>query len=81
MRDLLSELRQMIKAAETAFEDDPDEPEPLLANPIHESLLDFFQNLLEAAQFKDAEFALKTVRSLKRLLLDIHIEDYEGEKR
>ena len=82
--DLLSELRQMIKAAETAFEDEADEPEPLLANPIHESrdLLDFFQNLLEAAQFKDAEFALKTVRSLKRLLLnqDIHIEDYEEGK-
>ena len=61
-----------------------DEPEPLPANPIHESrdLLDFFQNLLEAAQFKDAEFALKTVRSLKRLLLeqDIQIEDYkEGQ--
>lgn len=82
--DLLSHLRQMIKAAETAFEDEADEPEPFPANPIHESrdLLDFFQNLLEAAQFKDAEFALKTVRSLKRLLLnqDIHIEDYEEGK-
>ena len=84
MNDLLSQLRQMIKAAETAFEDEADEPEPLPANPIHESrdLLDFFQNLLEAAQFKDAEFALKTVRSLKRLLLnqDIRIEDYEEGK-
>ena len=84
VNDLLSQLRQMIKAAETAFEDEADEPEPLPANPIHESrdLLDFFQNLLEAAQFKDAEFALKTVRSLKRLLLnqDIHIEDYEEGK-
>ena len=82
--DLLSELRQMIKAAETAFEDEADEPEPLPANPIHESgdLLDFFQDLLEAAQFKDAESALKTVRSLKRLLLnqDIRIEDYEEGK-
>ena len=82
--DVLSQLRQMIKAAETAFEDEADEPEPLPANPIHESrdLLDFFQNLLEAAQFKDAEFALKTVRSLKRLLLtqDIRIEDYEEGK-
>ena len=82
--DLLSHLRQMIKAAETALEDEADEPEPLPANPIHESrdLLDFFQNLLEAAQFKDAEFALKTVRSLKRLLLnqDIRIEDYEEGK-
>lgn len=82
--DLLSQLRQMIKAAETAFEEEADEPEPLPANPIHESrdLLDFFQNLLEAAQFKDAELALKTVRSLKRLLLnqDIHIEDYEEGK-
>jgi len=82
--DLLSQLRQMIKAAETVFEDETDEPEPLPANPIHESrdLLDFFQNLLEAAQFKDAEFALKTVRGLKRLLLnqDIHIEDYEEGK-
>ncbi len=84
MNDLLSQLRQMIKAAETAFEDEADEPEPLPANPIHESrdLLDFFQNLLEAAQFKDAELALKTVRGLKRLLLnqDIHIEDYEEGK-
>ena len=82
--DLLSQLRQMIKAAETAFEEEADEPEPLPANPIHESrdLLDFFQNLLESAQFKDAEFALKTVRSLKRLLLnqDICIEDYEEGK-
>ena len=84
VNDLLGQLRQMIKAAETAFEDAADEPEPLPANPIHESrdLLDFFQNLLEAAQFKDAEFALKTVRSLKRLLLnqDIRIEDYEEGK-
>ena len=84
VNDLLNQLRQMIKAAETAFEDEADEPEPLPANPIHESrdLLDFFQNLLEAAQFKDAEFALKTVRSLKRLLLnqDIRIEDYEEGK-
>lgn len=84
VNDLLSQLRQMIKAAETAFEDEADEPEPLPANPIHESrdLLDFFQDLLEAAQFKDAEFALKTVRSLKRLLLnqDIRIEDYEEGK-
>ena len=84
VNDLLDQLRQMIKAAETAFEDEADEPEPLSANSIHESrdLLDFFQNLLEAAQFKDAEFALKTVRSLKRLLLeqDIQIEDYkEGQ--
>ncbi len=82
--DVLSQLRQMIKAAEAAFEDEADEPEPLPANPIHESrdLLDFFQNLLEAAQFKDAEFALKTIRSLKRLLLnqDICIEDYEEGK-
>ena len=82
--DVLSQLRQTIKAVETAFEDEADEPEPLPANPIHESrdLLDFFQNLLEAAQFKDAEFALKTVRSLKRLLLnqDIRIEDYEEGK-
>ena len=74
----------MIKTAETAFEDEADEPESLPANPIHESrdLLDFFQDLLEAAQFKDAEFALKTVRSLKRLLLnqDIRIEDYEEGK-
>ena len=81
VNDLLSQLRQMIKAAETAFEDEADEPESLPANPIHESrdLLDFFQNLLEAAQFKDAEFALKTIRSLKRLLLEqnIQIEDYE----
>lgn len=82
--NLLSQLRQMIKAAETAFEDEAAEPEPLPANPIHEArdLLDFFQNLLEAAQFKDAEFALKTVRSLKRLLLeqDVQIEDYkEGQ--
>lgn len=79
--NLLSQIRQMIKAAETAFEDEADEPEPLPANPIHESrdLLDFFQNLLEAAQFKDAEFALKTIRSLKRLLLgqNIQIEDYQ----
>jgi len=84
VNDLLDQLRQMIKAAETTFEDEADEPEPLPANSIHESrdLLDFFQNLLEAAQFKDAEFALKTVRSLKRLLLDqnIQIEDYkEGQ--
>lgn len=82
--NLLSQLRQMIKAAETAFEDETDEPEPLPANPIHEArdLLDFFQNLLEAAQFKDTELALKTVRSLKRLLLnqDIRIEDYEEGK-
>lgn len=82
--NLLSQLRQMIKAAETAFEDEAAEPEPLPANPIHEArdLLDFFQNLLEAAQFKDAEFALKTVRSLRRLLLnqDIRIEDYEEGK-
>lgn len=82
--NLLSQIRQMIKAAETAFEDEADELEPLPANPIHESrdLLDFFQNLLEAAQFKDAEFALKTVRTLKRLLLnqDIRIEDYEEGK-
>ena len=82
--DLLGQLRQMIKAAETAFEDEADEPEPLPANPIHESrdLLDFFQNLLEAAQFKDMELALKTIRSLKRLLLtqDIRIEDYEKGK-
>ena len=79
--ELLTQLRQMIKTVETAFEDEADEPEPLPANPIHEAkdLLDFFQNLLEAAQFKDAEFALRTVRSLKRLLLDQHIqiEDYE----
>ncbi len=78
---LLSQLRQMIEAAETAFEDEADEPEPLPANPIHESgaLLDFFQNLLEAAQFKDTELALETVRGLKRLLLnqDICVEDYE----
>ena len=84
VNDLLSHLRQMIKAAETAFEDEGDEPEPLPANPIHESrdLLDFFQNLLEAARFKDAEFVLKTARSLKRLLSnqDIHIEDYEEGK-
>ena len=84
VNDLLSQLRQMIKAAETALEDEADEPEPLPTNPIHESrdLLDFFQNLLEAAQFKDAEFALKTVRSLKRLLLNqnIRIEDYEEGK-
>lgn len=82
--DLLSQLRQMIKVAETAFEDETDEPEPLPANPIHESrdLLDFFQNLLEAAQFEDTELALKTVRGLKRLLLnqDICIEDYEKGK-
>ena len=82
--DVLVQLRQMIKAAETAFEDEADEPEPLPANPIHGSrdLLDFFQNLLEAAQFKDAELSLKTVRGLKRLLLDqnVQIEDYkEGQ--
>ena len=84
VNDLLNQLRQMIKAAETALEDEAAEPEPLPANPIHESrdLLDFFQNLLEAAQFKDAEFALKTVRGLRRLLLnqDIRIEDYEEGK-
>ncbi len=84
VNDLLVQLRQMIKAAETAFEDEADEPEPLPANLIHESrdLLDFFQNLLEAAQFKDAEFALKTIRSLKRLLLEqnIQIEDYQEGK-
>ena len=84
VNDLLDQLRQMIKTAETVFEDEADEPEPLLANPIHESrdLLDFFQNLLEAAQFKDTELALKTIRSLKRLLINqnIRIEDYEEGK-
>ena len=81
---MLIELRKIIQKAETLFEDEKDKPEPEPAYPIHgaKDLLHFFQSLLEAAQFKDAEFALKTVRSLKRLLLEqnIQIEDYkEGQ--
>ena len=78
---MLIELRKIIQKAEALFEDEKDEPEPEPVYPIHEAkdLLHFFQNLLEAARFKDTEFALKTIHSLKRLLLDSHIqiEDYE----
>ena len=66
---LLSKLREMIRAAEAVFEDEGHEPPPPPDNPIHEAreLLDFFQDLLEAEQFQDAEFALaKRLRSLKR---------------
>lgn len=81
---LLSKLREMIRAAEAVFEDEGHEPPPPPDNPIHEAreLLDFFQDLLEAEQFQDAEFALKRLRSLKRLLdsQDIELEDFkEGQ--
>ena len=81
---LLNKLREMIRAAEDVFEDKGHEPPPPPDNPIHEAreLLDFFQDLLEAEQFQDAEFALKRLRSLKRLLnsQDIELEDFkEGQ--
>ena len=59
--DLMSKLREMIRAAEAVFEDEGHEPPPPPDNPMHEArdLLDFFQDLSEAAQFQDAEYALK----------------------
>ena len=81
---LLSKLREMIRAAEAVFEDKGHELPPPPDNPIHETreLLDFFQDLLEAEQFQDAEFALKRLRSLKRLLnsQDIELEDFKEGK-
>lgn len=77
---LVGKLREIIRTADIVLEDEGHEPPPPPDNPLHEAhdLLEFFQDLSEAQQFQDAEFALKKLRSLKRLLgnHDIRLEDF-----
>ena len=81
VNDLLSQLRQMIRAAEAVLEDESHEPPPPLDNPLHETrdLLGFFQGLLEASSFQNAEYALAKLESLEEVLaeLDIQVEDFK----
>lgn len=81
VNDLLGQLRQMIRAAEAVLEDESHEPPPPLDNPLHEArdLLGFFQGLLEASSFQNAEYALAKLESLEEVLaeLDIQVEDFK----
>ncbi len=81
---LLTRLRQTIAKAETLLKEEKQEPPDTPKNPIHEArdILGFFQDLLEASHFQDAEYALKITRSLRRILSrhGIEIEDFDEGK-
>ena len=79
--DLLVNLRRMIRAAETVLKDEDYDPPLPPDNPLHEArdLLGFFQGLLEASQFQNAEYALAKLEGMEEMLaeLDIQVEDFK----
>ena len=79
--DLLVNLRRVIRAAEAVLKDEDYDLSPPPENPLHEArdLLGFFQGLLEASQFQNAEYALAKLEGLEEMLaeLDIQIEDFK----